>query len=212
LSPVSLSYTYYLNTVTRTVSKHTAKVLSCYHINHCYSSSFPPLQHGLRPQTMPRSGTRQQSIADGERGLCRHLPILSKLTSRSLTGCGLGVHVHSNNSGDLPLVWTGEGDARSPPPRSSERCVQRMFSSIAAGALHGGPVYRRLDGNCHWRVYARRGVVSQASPVMQTGACLPAALRIPSPPHHDRGGTENNGGYHRVQLQGAVHLSHAWRK
>ena len=28
-----LSYEYYLNTVTRTVSKHTAVVLSCYHMN-----------------------------------------------------------------------------------------------------------------------------------------------------------------------------------
>jgi len=32
-SPVMLSYKYYLNTVTRTLSKHKATVLSCYHIN-----------------------------------------------------------------------------------------------------------------------------------------------------------------------------------
>ena len=32
-SPYMLSYKYYLNTVTRTVSKHAATVLSCYHIN-----------------------------------------------------------------------------------------------------------------------------------------------------------------------------------
>ena len=37
-----LSYKYYLNTVTRTVSKHTATVLSCYHINITLTYSHLP--------------------------------------------------------------------------------------------------------------------------------------------------------------------------
>jgi hypothetical protein len=38
-SSVMLSYKYYLNTVTCTVSKHTATVLSCYHINFTLTQS-----------------------------------------------------------------------------------------------------------------------------------------------------------------------------
>ena len=34
--PVDLPHKYYLNTVTRTVNKHTATVVSCYHINSTY--------------------------------------------------------------------------------------------------------------------------------------------------------------------------------
>jgi len=34
--PVVLPYKYYLNKVTRTVSKHTATFVSCYHINIIY--------------------------------------------------------------------------------------------------------------------------------------------------------------------------------
>ena len=41
-SPVMLSYKYYLNIVTRTVSKHTARVLSCYHINITLTHSHVP--------------------------------------------------------------------------------------------------------------------------------------------------------------------------
>jgi len=38
-----LSYKYYLNTVIRTVSKQTATVLSCYHINITLTQSHVPL-------------------------------------------------------------------------------------------------------------------------------------------------------------------------
>jgi len=38
-----LSYKYYLNTVTRTVSKHTATVMSCYHINITLTQTYVPL-------------------------------------------------------------------------------------------------------------------------------------------------------------------------
>src|SRR5215469_4030456 len=37
-----LSYKYYLNTVTRTVSKHTTTVLSCYHVNITLTQSHVP--------------------------------------------------------------------------------------------------------------------------------------------------------------------------
>ena len=37
-----LSYKYYLNTVTRNDSKHTARVLSCYHINITLTQSHVP--------------------------------------------------------------------------------------------------------------------------------------------------------------------------
>ena len=37
-----LQYKYYLNTVTRTVSKHTATVLSCYHMNITLTQSHVP--------------------------------------------------------------------------------------------------------------------------------------------------------------------------
>jgi len=37
-----LSYTYYFNTVTRTVSKHTATVMSCYHISIILTQSHVP--------------------------------------------------------------------------------------------------------------------------------------------------------------------------
>ena len=38
-----LPYKYYLNTVTRTVSKYTAKVLLCYHINIKFTQPHVPL-------------------------------------------------------------------------------------------------------------------------------------------------------------------------
>ena len=37
-----LSYKYYLNTVTRNVSKHTATALQCYHINITLTQSHLP--------------------------------------------------------------------------------------------------------------------------------------------------------------------------
>jgi len=49
-----LPYKYYLNRVTRTVSKHTATVLSYYYINITLTQSHvPSVKHSYRPVMLP---------------------------------------------------------------------------------------------------------------------------------------------------------------
>jgi hypothetical protein len=76
----------------------------------------------------------------------RPLSLVGRLVSRSHTGSGLGIQVHSHYSGDLHLVWKCE-DHTCTQPRCCERCIQRMFTrksqqdmfteSLCTGGLTG---------------------------------------------------------------------------
>jgi hypothetical protein len=61
-----LSYKYYLNTVTRTVSKHTATFLSCYHINITLTQQHVPLHRAATHPVFSLCAVTRHNILGGK--------------------------------------------------------------------------------------------------------------------------------------------------